>query len=281
MITAAISSYLLGSVPTAHILGKWLRRIDIRNVGVRNMGALNAYRVLGPFWGVVTFFVDASKGGVAVLLARANGLGAQAIAFCGLLAVAGHNWPVFARFRGGKGAATGVGVVLALGGEVALWVAVLVSAIYLVSRNISFALGVTFFVLPALYAWEGRVDEALAIGAGLLALIGVKLRSSIKDLQYASQGRVGLVLRYMVRGVPPALVEERRRLAAAAARARALGECPVAGPAAADFAADAPAADFAGADAPAAAAAAEAGASGPVVLAPEPEPVPSPRRRIV
>jgi acyl phosphate:glycerol-3-phosphate acyltransferase len=210
MLTAAVSSYLVGSFPTAHLLAKWLRRVDIRKVGVRNMGALNAYRVLGPFWGVATFVVDAGKGAFAVVLAQANGLGVQAMALCGVLAVAGHNWPIFARFRGGKGAATGIGVVVALGGDVVFWTAAIIGLVYLLTRNVSFAIGVTFITLPALYMSEGRPAEATAIALGIITLIGLKLRSSIADLQYASQGRPGLVLRYMAFGVPAEKVAERR-----------------------------------------------------------------------
>lgn len=210
MLTAAVSSYLVGSFPTAQLLAKWLRKVDIRKVGVRNMGALNAYRVLGPFWGVTTFLVDASKGALAVVLAQANGLGTQAMALCGVLAVAGHNWPVFARFRGGKGAATGIGVVVALGGDVVLWTAAIIGLLYLLTRNVSFALGVTFLALPVMYLQEGRSAEASAMALGILALIAVKMRASIKDLQYASQGRIGLVLKYMAFGVPADKVAERR-----------------------------------------------------------------------
>ena len=212
MFTAAISSYLLGSFPTAHLLGKWLRRIDIRKVGVRNMGALNAWRVLGPFWGMVTFLVDAGKGAMAVILAETNGLGAQAAALCGMLAVAGHNWPVFARFRGGKGAATGIGVVLAMGGDVVVWVATIIGVMYLLTHNISFALGVAFFALPALYVRDGRSDAAVTMAVGILALITLKLSSSIADLRYASQGSFALLVKYLVKGVPPEKVAERRLL---------------------------------------------------------------------
>jgi len=215
LLSAAVSSYLIGSFPTAHLLGKWLRRVDIRKVGVRNMGALNAYRVLGPFWGVVTFFVDAGKGACAVFLAQTHGLGVQAAALCGMLAVAGHNWPVFARFRGGKGAATGIGVVVAMGGDVVLWVATIIGLLYLLTHNISFALGVSFFLLPGLYLREGRAGAAVTMAVGMLALITLKLASSIADLSYASQGNAGLFLRYLVKGVPPELVAERRRISAA------------------------------------------------------------------
>jgi len=224
MITAALSSYLLGSIPTAHVLGRWLKKIDIRKVGVRNMGALNAYRVLGPAWGLVTFLIDAGKGSLAVAMAQAAGLSAQAMALCGVLAVAGHNWPVFARFRGGKGAATGIGVVIALGGSVALWVAAMIGALYLATRNISVSLGVVFVVLPVLYLWEGRPAEATVMGVGLLSVIGLKMRSSLADVSYASRGRPGLFLGYLVHGVPPEIVEARQRLADTRARAQAGGQ---------------------------------------------------------
>lgn len=210
MLVAAVSSYLVGSFPTAHLLGKWLRRVDIRRVGVRNMGALNAYRVLGPFWGVITFLVDAGKGAFAVVMAQAQGLGVHSMALCGMLAVAGHNWPVFARFRGGKGAATGIGVVFALGGNVVLWTIGLIGLLYLLTRNVSFALGVTFVSLPGLYLHEGRAAEALTMALGVIVLIGIKMRPSIKDLQYASQGRVVLVFKYLAFGVPADKVAERR-----------------------------------------------------------------------
>lgn len=211
-MSAAVSSYLLGSFPTAHLLGKWLRRIDIRNVGLRNMGTLNVFHVLGPFWAAVTFVIDAGKGASAVLLAQASGLGVQAIACCGMLAVAGHNWPVFARFRGGKGAATGIGVVVAMGGDVVIWLAMVFGLVYVLSHNVSFALGVSFVALPVLYIRDGRGEAAVTMAIGMATLMGLKLVSSISDLKYASQGEPHLFLRYLVSGVPAELVAERRSL---------------------------------------------------------------------
>lgn len=227
MLSAAVSSYLLGSFPTAHLLGKWLRRIDIRKVGVRNMGTLNVFHVLGPFWAAVTFLVDAGKGASAVFLAQANGLGAQAAAFCGVLAVAGHNWPVFARFRGGKGAATGIGVVIAMGGDVVPWLAMLFGLAYLMSHNISFALGVSFVALPVLYIREGRNEAGVAMAVGMAVLMGLKLASSIADLRYAGRGNVRLLARYLIKGVPPEIVAERHALLEQASA----GKAPQADPA--------------------------------------------------
>jgi acyl phosphate:glycerol-3-phosphate acyltransferase len=122
-----ISAYLIGSIPTAYWIGKLFFNIDIREHGSKNMGASNAFRVLGSVWGIVVLVIDMGKGIAAVQLAHAvhssDWLSGE-LAFWklifGLVAVAGHIFPVFAGFRGGKGVATLFGVVLAIQPLVAL-----------------------------------------------------------------------------------------------------------------------------------------------------------------
>ncbi len=122
-----ISAYLIGSIPTAYWIGKLFFNIDIREHGSKNMGASNAFRVLGSVWGIVVLVIDMAKGIAAVQLAHAvhssDWLSGE-LAFWklifGLVAVAGHIFPVFAGFRGGKGVATLFGVVLAIQPWVAL-----------------------------------------------------------------------------------------------------------------------------------------------------------------
>jgi glycerol-3-phosphate acyltransferase PlsY len=122
-----ISAYLIGSIPTAYWIGKLFFNIDIREHGSKNMGASNAFRVLGSVWGIVVLVIDMGKGIVAVQLAHAvqssdwlsSELTFWKLIF-GLVAVAGHIFPVFAGFRGGKGVATLFGVVLAIQPWVAL-----------------------------------------------------------------------------------------------------------------------------------------------------------------
>jgi glycerol-3-phosphate acyltransferase PlsY len=122
-----ISAYLIGSIPTAYWIGKLFFNIDIREHGSKNMGASNAFRVLGSVWGIVVLLIDMGKGIAAVQLAHAvhssDWLSGE-LAFWklifGLVAVAGHIFPVFAGFRGGKGVATLFGVVLAIQPWVAL-----------------------------------------------------------------------------------------------------------------------------------------------------------------
>lgn len=118
---ALITSYLLGSIPTAYLFGRLLKGVDIRKVGSGNIGATNAMRVLGKGAGITVLLLDILKGFIVVVF-----LGDY---FCskpilwqeqnlriimGLCSICGHNWTVFLRFKGGKGIATSFGVLLGL-----------------------------------------------------------------------------------------------------------------------------------------------------------------------
>lgn len=116
-----IAAYLIGSIPTAYWIGKIFFNIDIREHGSKNMGASNTFRVLGAVWGIIVLLIDMGKGIAAVQLADAvqssSWLGTELTFWkliFGLTAVAGHIFPIFAGFRGGKGVATLFGVVIAI-----------------------------------------------------------------------------------------------------------------------------------------------------------------------
>lgn len=122
-----VAAYLIGSIPTAYWIGKLFFHIDIREHGSKNMGASNTFRVLGPVWGILVLIIDMGKGIAAVQLAHAvqstDWLGDEKTFWqllFGLVAVAGHVFPVFAGFRGGKGVATLFGLVLAIQPWIAL-----------------------------------------------------------------------------------------------------------------------------------------------------------------
>ncbi len=121
VLAGIIISYLLGSIPTAYILGRILKGIDIRKFGSGNVGATNAFRVLGPTWGIVVLILDISKGIIPVTVLAdyfLNYWGNSEIIlriFFGLACICGHNWTLFLRFKGGKGVATTLGVVAGLG----------------------------------------------------------------------------------------------------------------------------------------------------------------------
>lgn len=106
-------AYLIGAIPTAYLFARFALGRDIRSVGDNNSGAANVYREIGPKAGLACGALDIIKGGVAVILVSVidDDIGTEMLA--GVLALIGHIWPVFLRFRGGRGAAVAVGVLIA------------------------------------------------------------------------------------------------------------------------------------------------------------------------
>jgi glycerol-3-phosphate acyltransferase PlsY len=113
-IAAVVIGYLLGAIPFAYIIARIRKGIDIREKGSCNVGALAVWREVGPAFGIITLAADVGKGVLAVYVARWLGLDTVWICAAGFAAVVGHNWPVFLKFRGGKGASTIMGILLAL-----------------------------------------------------------------------------------------------------------------------------------------------------------------------
>jgi len=108
-------AYLLGSIPTGFLLVKYYKGIDIRTVGSGNMGATNVRRILGKEWGIVVAIVDMLKGVIGLLGAMASGItNPWVISLVALSGVLGHNFPVWLKFKGGKGISTSYGVIFLL-----------------------------------------------------------------------------------------------------------------------------------------------------------------------
>ena len=155
VLTAAIG-YILGSIPAAYIVGRVTQRIDIRSVGSRNAGALNVYHQIGPAAAVAVLAADILKGAVAVLIPSWLGAPHWAVAVGAVAVVAGHNWPAFLAFRGGKSVAAVLGVSMA----VLPWLTLIsigpaVLAI-LLTRNVVFAAAVVFLLLNVLTIITGQ-----------------------------------------------------------------------------------------------------------------------------
>jgi glycerol-3-phosphate acyltransferase PlsY len=108
-------AYLLGSIPFGLILAKLFGAADVRTAGSGNIGATNVARVAGPLPGILTLLLDATKGWLAVWLAsRTTQADSAVMILCGILALIGHCFPIWLRFRGGKGVATAAGIFAAL-----------------------------------------------------------------------------------------------------------------------------------------------------------------------
>ncbi|PCJ60893.1 MAG: acyl-phosphate glycerol 3-phosphate acyltransferase [Planctomycetota bacterium] len=114
-----LSSYMIGSIPVGYLVCK-SKGIDIREVGSGNIGATNVGRALGTKWKIITLFVDAFKGGICVYLTqqyfeKAGGIQQDVYPIiAGMSAIAGHNWTIFLKFKGGKGVATSAGAMSCL-----------------------------------------------------------------------------------------------------------------------------------------------------------------------
>jgi len=111
---AIIAAYLLGSIPSAYVAGRLRKGVDIRQVGSRNMGAMNVFYRVGMVSGLLVLVVDIGKGAAAVALARWLGVPPVVELVAGATAVIGHSFPMWLKFRGGKGGATLIGVLIFL-----------------------------------------------------------------------------------------------------------------------------------------------------------------------
>jgi glycerol-3-phosphate acyltransferase PlsY len=111
---ALVLAYLIGSIPTALIVARKVKSVDIRCVGDGNMGARNTFHQIGPRFGVLVAVIDFAKGAIPVFLVGVLGLGLGWQILVGISAILGHDFPLFASFRGGQGTATSLGTMLAL-----------------------------------------------------------------------------------------------------------------------------------------------------------------------
>lgn len=160
MAFMVVLAYLLGSIPTAVWLGRWIKGLDVREHGSGNAGATNAMRVLGPRVGLLVLIIDAMKGIGAVSLAHLAQTGAlQAEWFVvyqmllGALAILGHVFPVFASFKGGKGIATLVGVIFILFPEAFLICLAVFLTVFLTTRYVSLGSLTAAIALPIVVIW--------------------------------------------------------------------------------------------------------------------------------
>jgi glycerol-3-phosphate acyltransferase PlsY len=127
-----IFSYLLGSVPTGLVLGKFFFNLDIRKKGSKNIGATNVWRVGGKKIGIITLILDIFKGAVPVLVAKH--FLSDLYVWAGCLAVIGHVFPVWLKFKGGKGVATFVGAILAFNPIIGILTAAFWAVIFKLSK---------------------------------------------------------------------------------------------------------------------------------------------------
>ena len=193
-VLAIIIGYLLGSIPFAYIAGRLIKGVDIRQVGGRNMGALNAMREIGTAAGIAVLIADMAKGLIAVLIAQWLGLPLIFLFIVGLAAVVGHNWPISLGFKGGRGAATAIGVLFALAPyPVAISFAIMVIVV-LVTSNVILGMGVGFAFLPLIMWQFGEPGSLIAYSIALPLFCGFKYIPTFRRVTASASSRKDLII---------------------------------------------------------------------------------------
>jgi acyl phosphate:glycerol-3-phosphate acyltransferase len=199
-----LCGYLLGSIPAGYLAGRWLKGIDIRQQGSGSTGATNVLRVVGKGPALAVFLVDVLKGTAAVVLAKMLLAGGTAswstdswVVATGLAALAGHIWPLWLGWRGGKAVATALGMLLGLAWPVGLACFGVFLTVLSLSRIVSLSSVVAAVALPALMLFWFR-DQGLGLRWPylVLALLTSVLviwrhRSNLSRLLEGSEPRLG------------------------------------------------------------------------------------------
>jgi len=186
VISLALGAYVGGSVPTAYILIRWMEGEDIRDFGSRNVGALNAYNRTGAWAGLLVLLVDTAKGVLAVAAPRLLGVDPWVLFITTPLVVAGHNWPVFLNFRGGKGAAAIFGISLVI----APWLTIITAGpsilVMLLLRNVVLGAAFGFILLNTLLWVTGQGAEQVGLCLLLTLLVTGTYVLNVRDHIFAS-----------------------------------------------------------------------------------------------
>ena len=171
-VALVLFSYLLGSIPSAYIAGRMVRGIDIRKVGDGNVGAANAYREIGPKAGMAVVVADVGKGAMAVSITSI--LASQPVVLlAGLGVVAGHNWPLYIGFRGGRGESTALGVLSVLLPQPMLILLAVSAVPFFVTRNTMLVGAILFSPLWLVALLTGASLALVVYSIGLPCLVGL------------------------------------------------------------------------------------------------------------
>ncbi len=190
-IFSLILGYLLGSLPSGWLAGRWLKNIDIRELGSGSTGATNVLRQVGKGPALDVFLIDVGKGAAAVLIARALGLGDWIQVLAGLTALAGHIWPVWLGFKGGKAVATGLGLFLGLAWPVGLAsFGVFLLTLWLF-RIVSLSSVLAALSLPLLMIRFSGIGSYILIALVAMGLVLWRHRSNLSRILEGSEPKIG------------------------------------------------------------------------------------------
>jgi len=182
-VLALSIAYLIGSIPTAYITGRLIKGFDIRQVGTRNMGAMNVFYQVGFLAGLMVLAVDIGNGAAVVALARLMGTPEIVQLLAGAVAVIGHGFTIFLNFRGGRGGATCIGVLAYLmPWGIPIYLAVFGAGL-LLTRFPTFSYSLALVSFPFI-AWLIYHDGTLVVYTILLLLLpAIKYIPRVKEMR--------------------------------------------------------------------------------------------------
>jgi glycerol-3-phosphate acyltransferase PlsY len=190
VIGAMAISFLIGSIPIGLLIAR-SKGIDLRKVGSGNIGATNVLRAVGKEAALFTLLGDIAKGAVPVAIGKFLGLGVLDAGILGISAILGHNFSLFLKFKGGKGVATSIGVLLAFSPHVALFTITLWLLTARWTRYSSLSALVAFGLLPLSIYMLDYSKEKMIIAIAITVLIFIRHIANIKRLIQGTESKIG------------------------------------------------------------------------------------------
>lgn len=192
ILLSILLGYLIGSIPFTQIIAKWRKGIDLREVGSKNVGGMNTMNAIGVGWGLFAGILDVVKGILSLVIANAIGVAFPESIWAGLAAIAGHNWPIWLGFKGGKGIATTIGLCIYIAFPETLTAFIIAFALYwVVKRNIVITAFVLFITTAILMYVRGYPPEAPAMIWGSLLIMTIATMPAILRTMKSSGGLTG------------------------------------------------------------------------------------------
>ncbi len=191
IVEVAVLAYGMGSIPFSLLVAMY-HRVDLFKVGSGNLGATNVLRALGWKWGLLVFLLDALKGYIPTMLILSSSTNPWIHIGVGLLAVVGHSYSIFAKFKGGKGVATGIGILLALSPDVA--VIVLGGALLGIALTRYVApFSILGSVVTPVLLWVKNYADAYVVCTAIIAMMIIwRHKDNIKRLCTGQENRMSL-----------------------------------------------------------------------------------------
>jgi glycerol-3-phosphate acyltransferase PlsY len=184
-------SFLFGAIPFGFLICKYRLGIDIRKVGSGNIGTTNVIRVAGPAWGILVLFLDASKGLIPVLIAKSLHFPPLFIVLAGILSILGHIFSPFVGLRGGRGVATGLGVVIGIAPKVAFILFLTWAIVVLLTRYVSLASLTAAFLFPIIMAIYKSPLPFFLLSIVISILVIVRHKPNVERLLRGEEHKIG------------------------------------------------------------------------------------------